>query len=235
MRLPKRALLLGANGDLWGMLHEQLSRHGGRVVAVKVAAHRTLADVRCGAVLLKEYLGNLVADRMAHQFTEPAQVSSAVEKAQAFRHAVIAKVLNHITTAMICVVQLGVRASSGRRRRDPDDPCDGDGVRVRQGKAGRRSRVPKLVSSGWGVHTLSNGHSIQASGSGTWGCMHCQLHRRSCKPKVWKLECTQWVRPAPPPEPDPVAVEVLDPHPRAMPSGLDDPEHDLDDAIGMEQ
>ena len=41
----------------------------------KVAAHRTLDDVRCGAVLLRDFVGNAVADCMAGLFTADGQVS----------------------------------------------------------------------------------------------------------------------------------------------------------------
>jgi len=234
MRLPSRALLLGANGDLWSLLNDQLARHGGRVVSVKVAAHHTLADVRCGAVLIKEYLGNLVADRMAFQFTEPAQVGADVESAQSFRHAVIAKVLRHITTAMICVVEMSSSSRAARRRRGHHDDHAGDQVHVRQA-IDRRSRVPKLVSSEWGVVSLSNGHSIQEVSVGTWGCLHCRYRRRSCDPKVWRRECAQFVVPAPIPGQPPSDLAAQVDRPPSRPHELDVPEHDLDNAIDMEQ
>ena len=55
--LPRTALVVGCNGDLWTRWHDLVSnKHQFRVRVRKVKAHLQVADVRVGAVTVEEFV-----------------------------------------------------------------------------------------------------------------------------------------------------------------------------------
>lgn len=120
------ALLLGSSGDLWEEFRGEHERHGRHVVILKVGAHHVLDDVRNGSILLQDYLGKLVADRMAAYFNTHAQVPVTDIAGYDSGRAVHRKVPRRISAAMIGVVDM--YRERERHARDAKGPNGSQGA-----------------------------------------------------------------------------------------------------------
>ena len=117
--LQRHALMAGLNHDVWSDWHDQFERHGGRAVLFKVQAHTTVEDVRSGVISLRDFWGNLLADRLAAQVTAWHQLPNMHIDAFNLARAVAAKVMRHVARAHIVAFDLRAAISTPESSGDP--------------------------------------------------------------------------------------------------------------------
>ena len=157
------------NDDLWARFFTQIQRHEHRVTLIKVKSHLDLHDATAGAILLKDLVGNAMADQAAKlaaaDFAVPAKVATKVRGEQEGS----LKVLRHLVAANLenlkQLSDLGLREPLHRARRESGP-----------------ARDPPVASS--------RGHKIRRISANRWKCTLCLSTRNSAKAHRWPRRCS---------------------------------------------
>ena len=174
--LPRQALLAGSNFDIWDSWHTEIYRRGGRVFVCKVRAHSSLADVAAGVLSLRDYWGNLLADRVAAQAASFHQLPFSVVSTYQIACATAVRVMEHVVRAHIVAMDQSALLPVGQ-------------IHVPQVLS--RRKCVRVVSRAAHRVVFSNGYAATPSGVG-WRCSSCRLYRKSVEACVWTNRCVSW-------------------------------------------
>ena len=158
------------NDDLWARFFGQVARHQGRVSLIKVKSHLTLQDAAAGGILLKDLVGNAMADQAAKLAAADFEVPESIaEKVQGEQQGAM-KILRHLVAANV----ENLRQLQALGLRDP----------------AHRSRQPTAAPKPSPL-AANRGHKLHRLSGNRWRCSLCLAVRKSKLAHRWPKRCSQ--------------------------------------------
>ena len=155
------------NDDLWHLFFRQVRRLDGLVHLVKVKSHMEVRDAVLGHILLRDMVGNAMADSIARIAADAAQLDPKLTEGISNKVAHSIKVMKHLISANLENLR----------------QLEAKGLRNQQGQD---TPKPSAVAGA----TRSRGHQLVNIGLSLWRCRHCLSIRKSRVAFRWPKQCS---------------------------------------------